>query len=257
MGLRGELECGRLCNGLEQRHSLVFFQRVVFVEQGVAHGAYGGIGIAFFLGASPLLGAAGFAVAIGLLIAFISGQNRDRIDSVIGAIWAFGMAVGIIFVDLSPGYNADLMSYLFGSILAVSVEDLIFMGILDAIFIAFALLFYTQICAFCFDSEFAKLRGVNVNFLYYLMSALIALCVVSTIRVVGLILVIALLSIPPYIAEKFSPNLATMMLLSAILSALFIICGLMLSYYFDLTSGAAIIAVATVVFFVVEFCKRG
>jgi zinc transport system permease protein len=237
--------------------SLIVINKMTFIAGGVAHGAYGGIGIAFFLGASPLLGAAGFAVAIGLLIAFISGQNRDRIDSVIGAIWAFGMAVGIIFVDLSPGYNADLMSYLFGSILAVSVEDLIFMGILDAIFIAFALLFYTQICAFCFDSEFAKLRGVNVNFLYYLMSALIALCVVSTIRVVGLILVIALLSIPPYIAEKFSPNLATMMLLSAVLSALFIICGLMLSYYFDLTSGAAIIAVATVVFFVVEFCKRG
>ena len=142
-------------------------------------------------------------MAIGLLIAFISSKNRDRIDSIIGAIWAFGMAVGIIFVDLSPGYNADLMSYLFGSILAVSTEDLIFMSVLDTVFVLFALLFYTQICAFCFDSEFAKLRGVNVSFLYYLMSALIALCVVSTIRVVGLILVIALLSIPPYIAGRF------------------------------------------------------
>ena len=164
--------------------------------------------------------------------------------------------MGIIFVDLSPGYNADLMSYLFGSILAVSTEDLIFMSVLDTVFVLFALLFYTQICAFCFDSEFAKLRGVNVSFLYYLMSLLIALCVVSTIRVVGLILVIALLSIPPYIAEKFSPNLAIMMVLSAILSAIFIFCGLILSYYFDLTSGASIIAVATIIFFIVEFCKR-
>ncbi|MCI7364682.1 metal ABC transporter permease [Campylobacter lanienae] len=237
--------------------SLIVINKMTFIAGGVAHGAYGGIGIAFYFGFSALFGAAGFAVAIGLLIAFISSKNRDRIDSIIGAIWAFGMSVGIIFVDLSPGYNADLMSYLFGSILAVSTEDLIFMSVLDTVFVLFALLFYTQICAFCFDSEFAKLRGINVGFLYYLMSLLIALCVVSTISVVGLILVIALLSIPPYIAEKFSPNLAIMMVLSAILSAIFILCGLILSYYFDLTSGAAIIAVATIAFFIAEFCKRG
>lgn len=229
--------------------SLTIINKMTFIAGGIAHGAYGGIGMAFFVGFAPLLGASGFALILGVVIAFISLKNKERTDSVIGAIWAFGMAVGIIFADLTPGYNQDLMSYLFGSILAVSDSDLIFMSAIDIIFIAFAIVFYPQICATSFDSEFASLRGIKTKLMYYAMTILMALCVVATIRVVGLILVIALLTMPPYIAEKFSPNLGAMMAISAAISCVFCVLGLILSYEFNLTSGASIILVATICFF--------
>lgn len=232
--------------------SLVVINKMTFIAGGIAHGAYGGIGIAFFLGIAPLLGAGIFTILLGLIIAFISFKNQDRTDSIIGAIWAFGMAIGIIFIDLTPGYNVDLISYLFGSILTVSDEDLIFMLIMDIFFIFFSIIFYRQICATSFDGEFAKLRGVNVSFLYYAMTLMMAICVVATIRVVGLILVIALLTIPPYIAEKFSPNLGLMMVIASIFSILFCLGGLFLSMLFNLTSGASIIIIATSVMFFVE-----
>lgn len=235
--------------------TLSVINKMSFIAGGIAHGSYGGIGIAFFLGFAPLLTAGIFAVILGLIIAFVSLKNQDRTDSVIGAIWAFGMAVGIIFIDLTPGYSGDLMSYLFGSILAVSSSDLVFISFMDLIFVIFAALFYAQICAVSFDSEFATLRGVRVKFLYYTMTALIALCVVISIEIVGLILVIALLTIPPYIAEKFSPNLAVMMILSSIIAMIFCVSGLIVSYKFNLSSGAAIILIATVCFFVVNLVK--
>lgn len=236
--------------------SLTVINKMTFIAGGIAHGAYGGIGIAFFLALSPLLGASIFAVALGILIAFISMKNKDRTDSIIGAIWAFGMAIGIIFIDLTPGYNVDLMSYLFGSILAVPNSDLWFMSMLDVLFFVFIILFYRQICAMSFDAQFAKLRGAKVELFYYVTTAMMALCVVATIRVVGLILVIALLTIPPYIAEKFSSNLGTMMAIASVISTIFCIAGLWLSFEFNLTSGASIILVGTIFFFLVEvFCK--
>lgn len=236
--------------------SLTIINKMTFIAGGVAHGAYGGIGLAFFVGFAPLLGASIFAVGLGLLIAFISMENKERVDSIIGALWAFGMAFGIILVDLTPGYNVDLMSYLFGSILAVPKSDLYFMAILDVIFILFVLLFYRQICAVSFDSEFAKLRGVKTSVFYYAMTALMALCVVATIRVVGLILVIALLTIPPFVAEKFSSNLGVMMILSSVTSAFFTVVGLWLSFTYNLTSGASIILVATLFFFLTQIIYK-
>lgn len=235
--------------------SLIVINKMTFIAGGVAHGAYGGIGIAFYFGFSALFGAAGFAVAIGLLIAFISSKNRDRIDSIIGAIWAFGMAVGIIFVDLSPGYNADLMSYLFGSILAVSKADLALMTGFDLLFLLFAILLYPRLCAFSFDSEFARLRGVGVKPLYYTLCVLIALCVVMSIQIVGLVLVIALLTIAPSIAERFAKSLAQMMIYSALFAFVFCVLGLVLAFYLNLSSGASIIIIATLVFFMAKFKK--
>lgn len=235
--------------------SLIVINKMTFIAGGVAHGAYGGIGIAFYFGFSALFGAAGFAMAIGLLIAFISSKNRDRVDSIIGAIWAFGMAVGIIFVDLSPGYNADLMSYLFGSILAVSKADLALMTGFDLLFLLFAILLYPRLCAFSFDSEFARLRGVGVKPLYYTLCVLIALCVVMSIQIVGLVLVIALLTIAPSIAERFAKSLAQMMIYSALFAFVFCVLGLVLAFYLNLSSGASIIIIAALVFFMAKFKK--
>ena len=234
--------------------SLVVINKMTFIAGGIAHGAYGGIGLAFFFSLEPLFGASIFSLFLALIIATITLKDKTNIDSVIGAIWAIGMAIGIIFIDLTPGYNADLMSYLFGSILAVSGTDIAFMSVLDVLFLAIIALFYRQFVAISFDAEFARLRGVNTAFFHYLLVCMMALCVVATIRVVGLILVIALLTIPPYIAQIFAKRLGLMMLISAIFSVVFCFSGLVISFYFNLTGGASIILVASLCFFV--FCFK-
>ncbi len=230
--------------------TLIVINRMVFIAGGIAHGSYGGIGLALFLGMSPMLGASVFALVLGFIIAMITHKNSARLDSLIGVLWAFGMAVGIIMADLTPGYNVDLMSYLFGAILSVSVEDLYGMSAVLLLTLAFVIPFYKQLLAMSFDAQFAKLRGVNTTFLYFALVALIALGVVITIRAVGLILVIALLTIPPYIAEKLTNSMGSMMVLASILSALFCLTGLAISYAFNVSSGASIILVATSVFFI-------
>lgn len=235
--------------------TLVVINKMSFVAGGIAHGAYGGVGIAFFAGFAPSLGALGFALVLSILIAYFSFEERGRFDSVIGAIWAFGMAIGVLFADLTPGYNSDLMSYLFGSILAVPRSDLYIIAGLDLLFLAFVALFYRQICAASFDSEFAYLRGISTKALYYAQSIFMGLCVVISIRLVGLVLVIALLTIAPYIAEKFSKNLASMMILSTLICAMFCVGGLLIAFYLDLTSGASIILLASVIFFLIKLKK--
>ena len=226
--------------------SLIVVNRMVFLAGGIAHTAYGGIGIAIYFGLPIFLGASLFASAAALLMAFITLNQRHRIDTFIGLIWAVGMAIGIILVDLSPGYNVDLLSYLFGSILAVSDEDLYYMGSLLFVTVFIITFWYRDILAVSYDSEYAALRGINVPFFYTLILVLSALTVVIAIKVVGLILVIAMLTIPIYIAEKLSNSLAFMMFLSGVLSSIFTITGLILSYNYDLTSGASIIIVSAV-----------
>jgi len=230
--------------------TLVVVNRIVFISGGISHTAYGGIGLAFYLGISPLLGAGIFAVVSAVIMAFITLNNKNRADTVIGVMWAFGMAFGIILADLTPGYGVDLMSYLFGSILAVPDADLVYMGILDLFIIIYVLFFFRQIHAVSFDSEYATSMGVRSGLVYTIVLVMSALAVVLLIRVVGLILVIAMLTIPPYIAEKRVSSLKGMMILSSILSLVFTLAGLYCAYVFNLTSGASIIAVSSVCFFI-------
>lgn len=224
--------------------SLVVVNRITFLAGGIAHSSYGGIGLAIYLGLPILLGATLFSCLTAILIAMITLNNKTRIDAIIGIMWAAGMAIGIVFVDLTPGYNVDLMSYLFGSIIAVSFDDIIFMLLLDIVIVGLVILFYKEILAISYDSEFAKLRGISVKFFYTLILILASLCIVAAIRVVGLILVIALLTIPTYLAEGYCSRLSSMMILSSILAGVFTLCGLALSYSYDISSGASIILVA-------------
>jgi zinc transport system permease protein len=224
--------------------SLIVVNRMVFLAGGIAHTSYGGIGLAVYFGIPIFLGASLFAVSAALLIAYLTLHNRHRIDTFIGLIWAVGMAIGVILIDLTPGYNVDLMSYLFGSILAVSQSDLYFMGVLLVIILFVVTFWYRDILAVSYDSEYASLRGVNVKFFYSLILVLSALTVVIAIKVVGLILVIAMLTIPVYIAERLSRSLWGMMMLSGVIAMLFTLGGLWLSYSYDLTSGASIIMVS-------------
>ena len=216
--------------------TLIVINRMVFIAGGIAHGSYGGIGLALYFGIAPMLGASLFSLLLGFIIAMITHKNSTRLDSLIGVLWAFGMALGIIMSDLTPGYNVDLMSYLFGAILSVSNEDMYGMGTILVLTLVFVILFYKQLLAMSFDAQFAKLRGVNTTLLYFAL--------------VGLILVIALLTIPPYIAEKLTNSMGAMMTLASTLSALFCFAGLAISYAFDVSSGASIILVATSTFFI-------
>ncbi len=236
--------------------SLVVVNKITFLTGGIAHSSYGGIGLAIYLGIPVLFGATIFAVLTAIIIAVITIKNRNRIDSIIGMMWASGMAIGIVFVDLTPGYNVDLMSYLFGSIIAVSKDDILYMSFLDLFIISVIVFFYKEILAVSYDSEFASLRGINVKFFYTLILVLAGLCVVAAIKAVGLILVIALLTIPTYLAESFASKLSSMMIISSILATIFTILGLVVSYMYDISSGASIIIVAVVILAIVKIFKR-
>ncbi len=229
--------------------SLIVVNRIVFISGGIAHAAYGGIGLAFFAGFSPTLGAGLFAFVAAMVMGAVSYNNRHRADAVIGVLWAVGMATGIVLLDLTPGYHVDLMSFLFGSILAAAKSDIWFIFPLDLAIILVVALFYKEFLAVSYDEEFAFIAGIPVRLFYFALLGMTALSVVMIIRVVGLILVIALLTIPPYISEKYTRNLGEMMVMSSLLGAFFTIAGLWLSYNLNLTSGAAIVMVAGAAFF--------
>jgi zinc transport system permease protein len=233
--------------------SLVVANRIVFISGGIAHAAYGGIGLAFYAGFSPVLGSALFSVGVSMIMGVASFKNRERSDTLIGVMWAIGMALGVILIDLTPGYNVDLMSYLFGSILSVPNSDILVMVLLDAMIFLLVVKFYKEFLAMSYDEEFSLVVGMPVRLFYFILLGMIALSVVMIIRIVGLILVIALLTIPPYIAEKYTGSMAKMMFLSTILSVAFSLAGLWFSYNYNLTSGATIILVAGVTFFISLF----
>lgn len=236
--------------------TLVVVNRIVFLAGGIAHAAYGGIGLAFFMGWPYVAGTLGVSVVAAGIMAAVTLKARHRVDAMVGVIWAVGMAIGVILLDLTPGYNADLMSYLFGSILAVPASDLWQMGAIGVGVVITVTFYYNDFLAMSYDDEFARLRRVPVTFLYCLLLVMIALTVVMIIRVVGLILVIALLTIPPFIAEKFTGSLRAMMVVASLLSCFFTVSGLWLSYLFNLTSGATIILVAAVGFFAAALWGR-
>lgn len=229
--------------------TLVVVNRIVFLSGGIAHAAYGGIGLAFYFGWPLLAGTIGFSLAAALVMAAVTLKEKHRGDTIIGVVWALGMAFGIILIDLTPGYNVDLMSYLFGSILTVPKSDLWIMLAMGVLITALVAFYYKDLLALSYDDEFARIRGVPVKALYFALITMLAVTIVMVIQVVGLILVIALLTIPPFIVEKYANSLVQMMVGSSLLGAFFTILGLWLSYTFDLTSGASIIMVAGIGFF--------
>ena len=221
--------------------TLVVINRIVFISGGIAHAAYGGIGLGYYFGFSPVLGAIAFSLAAALGMGAVQRKTRQRVDTIIGVMWAIGMALGIILVDLTEGYKADLMSYLFGSILAVPSGDLWIMLALDLVIVVMVALFYKELLAISFDETFAVVQNVPVDAIHILLLCLIALTVVMMMRVVGLIMVIALLTIPAAISGQFVKDMKRMMVLASILGVLFTTTGLWLSYFLNLTSGATII----------------
>lgn len=233
--------------------SLIVVNKMVFLSGGIAHSAYGGIGLSIYFGLPMLLSTSLFSIFITIIIALLTYKKRENLDTIIGLTWAIGMSFGILLVDLTPGYNSDLMSYLFGSILAVNNTDIIFMLSLLAFIIVILVFFYRDILAVSYDSEYARLRGIYTRFFYTLILLLSALCIVISIKIVGLILVIALLTIPIYISKRFCNTLFSMIITSGFFSMIFTILGLVLSYNFDLSSGPSIILVSSIFMFILIF----
>ena len=229
--------------------TLIVVNRLVFLAGGIAHSAYGGIGMAFFFSIPYMVGAIGFSFAVAMIMAGVSLRDKERADTIVGVLWAIGMASGILLLDLTPGYNVDLMSYLFGSILSVPRSDLFSMAAIAVVILLLVSYFFRDLLAMSYDEEFAQIRGMPVKRLYYMLIGMVAVTVVMVVQVIGLILVIALLTIPPSISEKYTKSLAKMMFCSCLLGMAFTTGGLWLSYRFDMTSGAAIIFLAGIVFF--------
>jgi zinc transport system permease protein len=230
-------------------------RRMVFISGGITHASFGGIGLGYYLGLNPILGAAVFSVLSALGIRFISKRNDIREDSAIGILWSFGMAVGIIFIFLTPGYAPNLMTFLFGSILTVTSADLIWMAVLTMVSALFFIFFYRIILFVSFDEEYARAHRVPVDFINYLLISLVALAIVLNIRVTGIILVISFLTIPQTTSNLFVSDLKKIIFLSIAIAFAGSIAGLFLSYFLNIPSGATIIFVFVLFFIIGKMIK--
>ena len=227
-------------------------RRIVFISGGISHSSFGGLGIGYYLGINPIIGAAVFSVLTALGIEALSRKTELREDSLIGMMWSFGMAVGIIFIFLTPGYASNLLGFLFGNILTVSKLDLFMMAILTmAVILVFVALF-KEILFLSFDREFAETQGIPVSSISNLLIALVALTIVINIRTTGTIMVISLLTIPQATANIISQDFKRVIFLSIGFAFLSSILGLFLSYYLNIPSGAAIILFSIILYILVK-----
>ena len=235
--------------------TFVVVNRLMALSGGIAHASFGGVGLACFFGFSPMLGSLGFAMLCAMIMGVLTWQNRKQADTTIGVIWAAGMALGVILTDLTPGYGGDMMSFLFGSLLTVPTDLLYWMAALLVLILGTVVFNFRKFLAVSFDPEFARVRGIPVMAYYMLLIALIALTVVIAVQAVGMILVIALLTIPAYIAESYSKNLVQMMLIAVAISLVLVLAGLFLACELNFVVGPTIIACG-VLLYVLNFAAK-
>lgn len=223
---------------------------MVFISGGIAHSVYGGVGIAAFFGIPILLGATLFSVFCAIILAYMLLYAKERLDALVGSLWAFGMALGIILVELTPGYNKDFMGYLFGSILSITQSDIDYMIVFACFLVLFVTLNYRVILGISYDSEFVQLQGIRTRLFSIVLMILIALGIVISMRSVGIILIIALLSIPAYCSEILTNSLAKMMLTSSLISFACMLGGISISYFYDFQAGASIVILLSLFSFI-------
>lgn len=228
----------------------IVVRKIIFISGGISHAAFGGIGLGFFLGVNPIAVAIPFSLLSAIVFGLFKKKLRISEDSAVGLLWVVGMALGIIFINLTPGYAPDLFSYLFGNILTVSKSDIIMIAILNAVIIIISIFFGREFVYISFDEEFSWTLGVPVKFTYIILLCLVSLNVIILIRVVGIIMVIALLTIPATIAKQFTYNIKKMMALSAVTGIIVTLLGLFTSYALDLASGATIIILLAFTFLI-------
>jgi zinc transport system permease protein len=227
-------------------------KRMVFLSGGISHASFGGIGIGYFTGINPVLGAAIFSILSALGVEFLSVKQKIREDSAIGILWAFGMAIGIIFIYLTPGYTPNLMSYLFGSILTVTSADIIALGLMSAILILYFGIFYRTILYISFDEVFARTYSPYVNVFKYITTSLIALTIVLNIRMAGVVLVISLLTIPPNIAMIFTKSYFNIVIWSVVAGFIGTAAGYAISFFAGIPTGATIIFTLVIIWLIAK-----
>ncbi len=218
-------------------------RRLVFLSGGITHASFGGIGLGYYLGINPVVGAALFGLGSALGMEYMSARGKMREDSAIGILWALGMAIGIIFIYLTPGYAPNLMSYLFGSILTVTNGDLIALGIISAVLIIYTALFYRTLLYISFDESYARTFTRHVDLFKYISVGLTGLAIVLNIRMAGVIMILALLTIPANIIMLFTRKYLQIIVLSTIVSFISISAGFAISWFTNLPTGATIVTV--------------
>lgn len=226
-------------------------RRIVFLAGGLSHIAFGGVGLAFYLNINPVIGGLFFSILAAFGISYVNKSVIIKEDSFIGILWAAGMAIGIIFISLTPGYTPNLMTYLFGNILTVSWTNIYLMLGLSIFLIIFFKLFYYEIITVSYQEDFAKTQNINVSLFNYLLLLIIAVTIVLYIRIVGIILIIALLTIPQTTSSLFTKSYGQIIIYSILLGLISSLLGLYMSYNYDLPSGATIICVS--IFFFILF----
>jgi zinc transport system permease protein len=234
----------------------VVVKRIGYLAGGIAHAVLGAVGVALYFGMNPLVGALVGAIVMALIVGWVSQRLRGQEDMVIAALWAGGMATGVVLMAQIPGYQVSLKSYLFGNILLVTANDLWLMAGLDAVLGLLVIAFYRQFMAVCFDEEFARLRGLRVTVFYLLLLCLVALTIVLLIQVVGLILVIALLSLPAAAASLWTRSLAGMMMVATLFGLVANAGGLALAYEPDLPAGSVIVLVTVALYAAAMAARR-
>ncbi|ACN14325.1 ABC-type Mn2+/Zn2+ transport system, permease component [Desulforapulum autotrophicum HRM2] len=240
----------------------VVTRRISYLAGAISHSAFGGIGAALYMNkvlgfsfVQPIHGAIVSALVAAVIMGLVSLYAGEREDTVIGAIWAVGMATGLLFIDITPGYF-EISSFLFGDILLISSQDIVLVVVLDLVILLITTLFFNKLLAVCFDDEYATLRGVNSGRYYILLLCLTALTIVLLVRIVGIVMVIALLTLPSAIAGKFTSSMGRMMLLSILLCMAFNGAGLGISYSASLSSGPTIIVLAGLTYLSVIAVQR-
>lgn len=230
--------------------SYVVTRRMVFISGGITHACFGGLGLGYFLGINPILMAAIFAIVGSLGVEWFSEKRLLRKDSAIAVVWAVGMAVGVLFIGLTPGYVPDLNSFLFGDVLTITRSDIAIYSVFAVLLIGFLLLFFKEIVFTAFDADFARTRKVPVRFINYTMTIFVAIAIVLTIRMVGIMLLMSLLSLPQLIAEKYCRRFSSLIFLSVAISVIAAIAGLYSSYLFNVPASATIVLTLAVAFIV-------
>ncbi len=243
--------------------SYVVVKRIVFISGSIAHSVLGGMGLFLFLKRKfnliwlePIYGAFLAAILSAVLIGWIQLYFRQRKDAVIAAVWSTGMAIGVIFVSLTPGYNVELMNFLFGNILWITTRDLYLLACLNILIFFFVAKYYTQFLIVCFDEEQALLQGVDVGKIYLFLLSLVALSTVLLIEIIGIILVLALLTLPPMVASLFTRRLSSMIFVSIFLATFMNIGGIALSYLANWPMGATIALVCAMTYMIILFLKK-
>jgi len=229
---------------------VIIEKKLVMMSGGISHASFGGIGLGYLLGIEPLVTGLIFSVATSLLVVEIKNKGKTAADTLIGMFWSVGMALGIIFISIKPGYPPDMTSYLFGDILTVGKMDLFLTVILDILVVFSIILFFQYWKAYLFDEEFLQVLSVNIRFFEKYIFILIAVSVIVLIKVVGIILLISMLTVPPSIGKMYTNNLSKLFFLSIFISFALFISGIAFSYYLNIPSGASIIIISAIVYMI-------